>query len=142
MIMEEEKFTIREAKGNDHYIIMIVNETLKFFNDKSSIPWFLFISVDIKDKTGRYELPTSQEAKVLDSIQNKFNELIGSTTVFKYVGRITGDGKRELYYYIENPEEINAKLTEIIQNRDYVREFEYSIIKDTEWKRVSFFFDY
>jgi hypothetical protein len=139
--MKKNSFCLKEAKGDDYHYIMIVDSSLKNFKNKSLFSWLLLITIDLKDKTEPYKLPTNQEAKVLDWVEDHFTKLIGSTTTYQYVGKITGDGIRKLYYYVEDPEKIHQKLTDIIQNGDYVRDFEYSITKDIEWNEVNFFFN-
>lgn len=138
----QETFCIREAKGDGYRVIMVVNETLKNFDKKELFPWCLHIIIDIESRTEPYNLPTNSESDILNTMQDNFSALICSVTLCRYIGRITGYGKRELYYYVEDPEKIHQKLTAIIQNKDYIREFEYSIKRDIEWKEVNFFFDY
>ena len=138
----QESFNIREAKGEDFYKIMVVNESLKHFNNYNSYPWILFIEIDIKEKTKPYNLPTNEEAEVLNLLEDKLTDLISSSIPYQYVGRITDNGKRELYYYLENPKIVHEKLNNLIEGGNYEREFEYSISKDPNWDKVAFFFNY
>ena len=139
---KKEKYTLRVAEGEDYYRTMMVNETLKNFNKKHLYVWFLYISIDIKDKTEKFNLPTNDEALILNSIEDNFETLINSTVSYKYIGRITNNGKRDIYYYIAEPKEIYKELIQIIESGTYIREFEFSISEDPCWEEVNFFFDY
>lgn len=137
-----ESFNIREAKGNDFYRIMVVNEALKGFKNKNLFPWLLFITIDMENTTGDYNLPTENEAEVLNAFEDDLTSLITNTVSYQFIGRITDDGKRELYYYVESPQEIHSRLNHIIETNNYKREFQYEILEDTNWAKVDFFFDY
>lgn len=137
-----ESFNIREAKGNDFYRIMVVNEALKGFKNKNLFPWLLLITIDMKDTTGDYNLPTANEAEVLNSFEDDLTSLIMNTVSYQFIGRITDDGKRELYYYVEAPQEIHSHLNHVIETINYKREFQYEILEDPNWVNVDFFFDY
>jgi hypothetical protein len=138
----EESFNIREAKGDDFYKIMVVNEALKNYKDKSHFPWFLLITLDMKNTLEPYNLPNEEESKILNVIEDNLTSLINELVPYQYIGRITDNGKRELYYYLESPQEIHEKLNILIEKDDYLRDFEYEISQDPNWENVFYFFDY
>ena len=139
---QKEKHTLRVAEGDGYYRTMMVNETLENFNDKGFYPWLLYISIDIEEKTEKFDLPTNDEAVILNSMEDNFDALIGATVPYKYIGRITNNGKRDIYYYVTEPQKIYKELNSIIESGNYIREFEFSISEDPNWEEVSFFFDY
>lgn len=138
----KESFNIREAKGEDFYKIMIVNESLKDFKEKKKFPWFLLITIDLVDVIEPFSLPTDKEAEILNLVEDNFTSLINRIVPYQYIGRITDNGKRELYYYVETPQDIHEKLNELIEQNTYTREFQYDISQDTGWENVSYFFNY
>lgn len=138
----EERFNIREAIGDDYYSIMIVNEALKDYKNKSEYPWLLFIEIFIKEKTVRNDLPTNAEAEILYAMEDKFTEVISSRVSYQFIGRVTNTGTRKLYFYLTDPQKVHEALQNIIESGKYNREFEYNISKDPEWSKVDFFFNY
>ncbi len=138
----QEAFNIREAKGEDYYKIMVVNESLKNFKGKNQYPWFLLINIDILEAVEPYGLPTDEEAVVLNKVEDELTSLISSTIDYQFIGRITDNGQRELYYYLKEPKGIHNALEKLIESGQYLREFEYSMSEDEEWENVEFFFDY
>jgi Family of unknown function (DUF695) len=73
---------------------------------------------------------------------NRVAAIILDTVPYQFIGRITDNGRRELFFYMESPTEIHEKLRDFIDQGNPIREFEYSILEDENWDRVSFFFDY
>lgn len=138
----EEIFNIRESKGEDFYKIMIVNEALKNFEHKRDFPWLLLITIDIEDAVEPYKLPTDTEAEILNSMEDNFTFIIGNVVKYQYVGRITDNGERQLYYYVEDPKQIHMTLNDHIEGGAYIREFQYDISQDPNWEKVSQFFNY
>lgn len=138
----KERFNLREAKGEDYYRIMMVNEALKGFQYKQEFPWLLYFDIELKEITQPFLLPTNRESKVLNNLEDKFTSLIKATIPYQFIGRTTDNGHRELFFYISSPEQIHKTLQNLIQNSKHVRLWEYSIDKDVDWNRVDFFFDW
>ncbi|HEY5750635.1 MAG TPA: DUF695 domain-containing protein [Chryseolinea sp.] len=135
-------FNLRESKGPDFYSVMIVNEALKGYQYKGDFPWFLYFDIEIKETTEKFALPSDEEAKVLNYLEDKISDIIKATVSSHFIGRITENGHRELFFYVESPEEIHERLQELVTDEHQVREWEYSIEEDPEWSNVEFFFDY
>lgn len=138
----EELFNLREAKREDYYSVMIVNEALKNYEHKNLFPWLLFIEIYIKEKTEQYELPTDEEAVILNIMEDKFTDLIKSCIPYQYIGRVTNSGTRKVYYYLQDPEKVHERMTALIEEGTYERAFEYSISNDPDWEKAYFFFNY
>ncbi|KPH14070.1 DUF695 domain-containing protein [Chryseobacterium sp. ERMR1:04] len=102
----------------------------------------MLITIDLVDVIEPFSLPTDKEAEILNLVEDNFTSLINRIVPYQYIGRITDNGKRELYYYVETPQDIHEKLNELIEQNTYTREFQYDISQDTGWENVSYFFNY
>ncbi len=74
---------------------------------------------------------------------NLFEDMIGEKLEefkTKFVGRITFDGAREIYYYLENAEKANNVLKQLI-NVDGARGFQYEMEFDPDWSIVKSYFE-
>ena len=138
----EESFNIREAKGEDYHRVMMVNESLKEYEFKNEYPWYLYFDIDMKEVTKPFNLPTKGEAEILNTLEDRITTLIKETVPYQFIGRTTDNGHRELYFYVQSPKEVHAKLNDLIKQGNPVREFEYSMSEDEKWENVNFFFDY
>jgi predicted transcriptional regulator len=138
----QESFNLREARGEDFCKVMMVNEALKGYEFKNEFSWFLHFDIDMKEVKQPFKLPTEKEAEILNSLEDRITSIIQDTVPYQFIGRITDNGHRELYFYVESPKEIHKKLSDLIEQGNPVREFEYSIAEDESWEKVDFFFDY
>ncbi len=135
-----EEYNIREAKGKDFYKVMVVNTALVGYQYKKDFPWSLIIDVDIKDPSQHFKLPTETESIILNLFEDTLTDIIKGSCSCQYVGRITDNGCRSLYYHIENPKAVHEALQNFITSGLSSHEFEYNISKDEEWKTSEFFF--
>jgi hypothetical protein len=136
-----EEFNIREAKGKDFYKIMVVNTALTEYRFKNDFPWCLIVEVDIKDQTQLYKLPTESEGIILNFFEDTLSEIIKGNCSSLYVGRITDNGHRSLYYHIDSPKDVHEALQKFISSGLHSHEFEYNITKDEQWNSTKIFFD-
>jgi hypothetical protein len=70
-------------------------------------PWLLWIWVDMKSPKAD-GLSSSTEAKTLHEIGEALEAMIAPVCGAQLVGRITGSGRREFYFYGEEPGELEA----------------------------------
>ena len=135
-----EEYNIREAKGDNFYKIMLVNTALTDYRYKKEFPWSLIIEIDIKDLTQSFKLPTESEGIILNLFEDTLTEIIKGKCQCQYVGRVTENGHRNLYYHIDVPKEVHEALLEFISTGLNSHEFDYKISKDEEWNNTSFFY--
>jgi hypothetical protein len=133
------KYDIRESKKGMPYKIMVVNSALKNYQFKDEYPWYLWIKIELKAVSGPNNMPTNNEAQILNNIEDHILSIIEKECNVQFVGRVTENGNRELFYYIDNPE-ITSKTIESYFKKTPIREIEYYIEKDPNWKIVNFFY--
>jgi hypothetical protein len=105
-------------------------------SDKERYPWLLTIQIDSEGES-QLGLVSDDEAEVLNLLEDFFEEKLSTLTEMFFVGRITWNRTRSLYYYIEDPKPVAGQLEKLIQTGQYAREFEYRIEKDPDWKKMS-----
>jgi hypothetical protein len=65
-------------------------------------PWLLWVFVDLQAPNAE-GLSTQEEAPALHSIGDALDAMIAPTCGAQLVGRVTGAGRREFYFYAEEP---------------------------------------
>lgn len=134
-----EEYNVREAKGENFYRIMIVNTALEGYRYKKDFPWSLVFDIDIKDVTQPYKLPTESEAIILNLFEDTLTEIVKGNCSCQYVGRITDDGQRNLYFHIDAPQAVHDALQKFMGSELNSHEFSYNITKDEAWETTNFF---
>ncbi len=129
------QFALLETEMDGRRLIANIDLSLRAFADKSSFPWFLSLSIALKeaDKDG---LPTKREAETLNSWGDQVEAAITSAANFKYVGRVTWNGRRELLYQIDQPQAAASALQRLIDGGT-TRPFAFRCQRDDSWNHVS-----
>lgn len=136
----QEEYNIREAKGADFYKVMIVNTALSNYLYKDEFPWLLVIDIDVKDMQQPYKMPTESESIILNLFEETLSGIIKAHCSSQYVGRVTDNGRRELYYHIDTPRSVHEALQKFMNTGLSSHEFSYDIIRDDNWDKTDFFF--
>lgn len=89
---------------------------------------WLWIHLKTTDEEG---FPSEDEDIRLNEIEDLVTEGMGDLAL-RYVGRITTDGRREFYFYTDDPEKFQQLATEAMSSvSEY--EFEIDVADDPEW---------
>ena len=136
----EDKFAIREGMVDGMYAIMIVNHAFKDYGFKDEFPWHLWIDIEI-GHTGEDGLPDEVEAEILNALEDEIHGELKEVCDILHVGRMTWNSRRELFYYLNDPEAAHQTLQVIIADNPK-REFEYEMKKDPGWESVTFMYNY
>lgn len=140
-IFPEPKLAIRESKSDEAYKIMVVNTSLKDYENKNLFPWSLWVNIDIQNKI-KFGLPTKEESEILNEIEDNLKSILKNNCLFHFVGRITHDGNRDIYFYIDNPILVHKELEDLTYSDSLQREFEYVIEEDPNWSLSEIFYSY
>lgn len=135
-----DEFAIREGVIEGLPAVMVVNHALKNFALKGEFPCHLWVDVEIED-AGEVGLPDGAEAQVLNELEDELHGRLKEACVVLFVGRMSWNSRRELFYYLNDPEAAHQTLQAIIADEPK-REFQYEMSKDSEWERVNFMYDY
>jgi hypothetical protein len=85
-------------------------------------PWLLWMWVALRTPKDD-GLASSEESKVLQEIGEALDSTVSATCGGQLVGRVTGNGRREFYFYAAEPGELAAAVAGVMKNHpDYSHE--------------------
>lgn len=120
----------KTADGKPLFGIMDA-EKYREFPDRSSFPWLLELHIAMQ-QASEDGLPAGDELETLDNLQEQIVAGLSQVTTVHNIAHLTGDGLREVYCYLPEPEVAHAFLTGLTRATQ-VREFQYRITKDPTW---------
>ena len=135
---QSDQFGLLEVEMDGRRLIANIDLSLRVFADKSSFPWFLSVSTALTEADAD-GLPTNLEADALNSWEDRVEAVIASATNFKYAGRVTWNGHRELLYQLKQPEAAVSALQRLIDG-GATRPFAFRCQRDDSWNHVSNYF--
>jgi len=138
VIIPDEVFRIVRWFEDDLPAICVVNQSLDNFEPKTVFAWHLSIVIDCKNLANN-GMPTPNEKDILDRISKHFDENIKVDSNALFLARITWNGAQELLYRVCNPEITNDFLVNISNSNKNIREFEFRIDHDRDWKLAEYF---
>lgn len=131
-----ENYDVIEHIDADGYLTFITaNLAYRDFRFKQEFPWFLKITMNVKvyNENGH---PLPEEAEVLNSFEEFLDKKIKEGTVAHYIGRTTLYKKREILYFLAEPEKVKSILQHILADDDAIRNFQFHIEQDSEWNNA------
>jgi hypothetical protein len=131
-------FVAKATDQDNNLIFITANRSYENYAHKSEHPWCLAINIPTV-KQNRNGHPTDEEAVILNATQDIITNTLQQAGAVQYVGRVTVKGHREVYYYVADPEKMNAALTKLAKKRQ-PRAWEYQMKQDRKWERVALFF--
>ena len=137
VVIPEECYSILNFHEEALPGIAVVNSALKGFEPKEVFAWHLSIRVELKDLVDK-GMPSRAEVKVIDSYGDFLDKKIKGEDEAKpnalFLARLTWNGTRELIWRVYDPQIAHDLLQGIIEAGDQVREFNYQMKNDQEWK--------
>ena len=132
MIPEAYYTLINTSKDNDPAVV-VVNSALRLFKEREVFPWHLKVSIDCKF-IGANGMPTADEVKALEILEDEISDVLQTGGNAIFLARTTWRGTRDLLYRVREPDAANAALQKLITEGSQLREWEYLMEKDAEWK--------
>jgi uncharacterized protein (TIGR01619 family) len=97
-------------------------------NDRPNLVW-ISLKLNTPNEDG---LTTSEESNFLYDLEDKLEQELGEKHNGIFVGRLTSNGKRDYYYYLENPMLYDKTISEVmVEYPSYT--FDYGNKIDAEW---------
>ena len=96
--------------------------------DKPSLAW-VWVHIASPDEEG---FPSEEEDMRLNEVEDAITDALEDSSA-QYVGRITTDGRREFYFYMDNPAEFRTTVTSAMSSTPQY-EFEIDEAEDPEWE--------
>lgn len=132
----DNNFSVFKGNKDDLPVTCILDESSKNYAGKSSLPWYVEIIIFIRDPDSDGQ-PFKGEEMVLNHFEDEIEKIIQESTNVKFIGRVTWNGYRNLYYYVQDGKKVNQSLSKILEGENEVRPFQYKIEKDENWNKVN-----
>lgn len=132
----EDTFAIVSFEGDSLPAVGMFNERLANYSDKAAYPWNCSVVVRCKD-VNEVSLPTDAEAEVLNAFEDVLDKRIvadKSNPNAIFFGRLSWNSTRELIWKVKNPEPVAVFLQSVIDDKKAIREIDFKIENDKEWK--------
>ena len=97
------------ARANDAVSSVFVDLGIRADVPIESRPWLLWVWVVLQAPKAD-GLATNEEGRVLNEIGSALDSLVSATCGAQLVGRITGSGRREFYFYAAEPGELPTSV--------------------------------
>lgn len=140
VVIPEEEHVLFEFRQRDLPGFACVNVALRNFEPKTVFSWHLSVLIKCEELIEN-RLPSPDEQKILYDFEDALDVKIKENGNALFLSRVTHDAHREIMWRIHNPEITNAFLQEIIQNRRFVRPFDYRIDEDKMWDKAKWYLD-
>lgn len=110
------------ARINDAVSSIFVDLGLKADAPAEKRPWLLWVWLALRTPKDD-GMASGEEAPQLNAIGEALDSTISATCGAQLVGRVTGNGRREFYFYAAEPGELSASVAAVMKNfADYRHE--------------------
>lgn len=134
-----DRFDVIEHTDDNGYLTFITaNFAYQGYAFKNLFPWFIRITLPLEEYNENGH-PTQEEAEVLNSFEDYLESVLKAQGITHYIGRTTLYKKRELLYYVSDPEQARAALKEVVNGPDTSRSFHFAVENDAAWRQVAYF---
>lgn len=151
-MLEEKNLDIKVIIPREHYVlvnssryglpaILVINSGLRHFKERSVFGWTCQIVVYFNELADN-GMPTHEESTLVLNFFDKLNALIKGNENHPnalFVSRCTNDGALNAIWQVNDPKITEHQLQNIIDNKQYPREFDYKIEYDEDWKGIDWF---
>lgn len=119
-------------------LIGIFNKNVAQFSPKEKLPWLLSASSHFSEMFPN-KFPRETEFASLSHWEDSLINAVESESQFIWVGHVTWNGFREVFFHIDQPERVSTSLTKLAGEPN-IRAFTFEIDLDEQWKKVSVYF--
>jgi hypothetical protein len=127
-------FGIQGSK-NGLPLIGIFNENAREFSEKRKLPWLVSVSSHFSDMFPN-KFPKETESPSLYQWEDALIAAIECESQFVWIGHVTWNGFREVFFHIDQPERVSASLAKLSHTRPFTFEIDF----DEEWERIGVYF--
>lgn len=138
----EEKYQLLNFEEEELPGIAVVNQALADFEPKEVFSWHCSVIIDIQDQIEN-GMPSKEEVTILDEFGDFLDDKIKGSDKEKpnalFLARLTWNGTRQLIWRVYDPDMTNEFLTDLIDRKDYPREFDYQMQDDEDWELATWY---
>lgn len=98
-------------------------------------PWVLRIVIQYEDRQAN-GLPSPSEDALLTRMEDEFDNVLKAYGAALFLGRLSWDGVRELFYVVDAPQKINSALELLTRQDRPARSFGYDLSVDANLHRL------
>ena len=131
---------VEHTDANGYLTFITANFAYAGYAFKDLFPWFIRITLPLEEYNENGH-PTHDEAEVLNSFEDYLESILKTRGITHYIGRTTLYKKRELLYYVSDPDQAQAALREAINRPDTFRDFQFAVENDAGWRQVAYFLE-
>lgn len=139
IVIPEDKFDVVSYRNKGLPAIAILNTPVMDFNPKEVFPYFL--AVTVKYQPSGNGMPAASELKKIEAFEDEINPKLKddpSHPNVLFLGRITWNGARDLFYRVYDADKAHEYLQTLIKQEDYPVYFDYLMQEDKKWKAAKF----
>ena len=139
----QDSYTVISFEGDELPAIGMFNQGLFNYPDWASFPWNCSVVVRCKE-VNNAGLPTDAEANILNEFEDSLcTKIVGDKIQPNalYFGRLNWNSTRELIWKVKDPEPVAGYLQSVIDDKSAIREIDFKIEYDKEWKMTQLYSD-
>ena len=130
-------FTVVQGWKDGHVVFATIDTATPSPEVKAAHPWLLTFSTPVKNPT-EAGLPKDDEMAALNDWEDALEKELPAACKFIYFGRVTWNSKRDLLYYVDTPDTVEAKLKPFIDD-PRTRAFTITSERDEKWEQTAFY---
>ena len=130
-------FTVVQGWKDGHVVFATVDTDRRTPEIRAAHPWLLTFSTPVKNPT-EAGLPKDDEMEALNQWEDALEKELPAACKFIYFGRVTWNSTRELLYYVDTPDAVEAKLKAFIDD-PRTRAFTIRSERDEKWEQTAFY---
>lgn len=131
-------FGILQFDVDNEMAIASINIGYNNYPNKEFFPWCAQILFEILDKNENGH-PTAEEAEVLNELEDKVEAFLKENHVVHFIGRLTRNGFRDIFYYLDNPDFDQSRTKKFFDGISAIRPVNLYLDEDSEWDKVAEF---
>lgn len=133
-----EHFTIFRLEMPEGLAFATINQAYDHYPNKLLFPWCtqLILAINNKNSIGH---PTNREARQLNDLEDKIARFLKKRHQVHYIGRVTRNGFRDLFYYLDQPMFDHAETEQFLESIKAERGVYFKLERDENWEFVSAF---
>ena len=139
----EEKYVVANVQLDGKPYVCVLNDAITALTPKDPFQWYLSLVIHFENHVGD-DMPDKEDTV---KMQDFSDFLCSRLTDDKnhpnalLLGRITGDGKTQIMWYVNNPEKANSFLQALISSKNYPFQFDFVMQPDPDWKEAHYWLD-
>jgi hypothetical protein len=137
-VIPKEIFSFFKLTIDGSLAFAMINKGYENYPNKEFYPWYAVVLIEIHDKNKNGH-PTSEEAVILNDLEDKITQFLNETQITHKIGRITKNGQREIIFYLTNPRLDQTRAQSFFDSINSVRPMNFTVEKDERWRNVGGF---